>query len=222
MTISERQVLEAVSECYYNKLREEKLIDFDDMIIRCRDLLYKHESILRKWQKKYRYFLIDEFQDINEAQYDVLRLLAGDEANIFAVGDDDQSIYAFRGARPQLMSKFIHQYSGCRRVFLEVNYRCGQNIIGAADTLIRHNRQRLPRPMQKACVTRQKGTVVTINTESTLVQAVYVCDRIEEEISHYGYSASDIAVLYRSDHCAKLFEMEAKRRGIGIRKNNEK
>ena len=222
MTIQENEDLTKVVKAYSKKVADEKLIDFDDMIVRCKTLLYKHESVLRRWKMRYRYFLVDEFQDINEAQYDVLRLLAGDAANVFAVGDDDQSIYAFRGARPQLMSKFLEQYKGCRRVVLAINYRCAKNIIGAADTLIRNNTQRLDRPMQRHLPSKPDGCVEIINTESTDVQAVYVCDRIEELISRHGYKKADIAVLYRSDHCAKLFERYAMERGIGIRKNNER
>ena len=216
MDINERSDFRMVHAAYTDLVGKSHMLDFDDMIIRCRDILYKHEGLLRMWQKKYRYFLVDEFQDINEAQYDVLRLLAGDERNVFAVGDDDQSIYAFRGSRPELMKKFIHQYVGCRRVTLTMNYRCCENVIGAADTVIRHNVDRIERPMQRHLPSKEGGEVLIVNSESTDVQAEYVCDMIEALTQEYGYDAGDIAVLYRSEHCARLFVNTAKKRGIDL------
>ncbi len=210
----ERDEFQRIFDNYCKAVRDAGLIDFDDMIVRCRDVLRKHESVLRKWQKIYRYFLVDEFQDINSLQYDVLRLLAGDERNVFAVGDDDQSIYAFRGARPELMKKFLHQYPGCRQVTLSMNYRCSSKIIGVADSLIRHNTDRLDRPMQRWTDAKAGGEVVIVNAENTDVQAEFVCDMIEQLTKIAGYEARDIAVLYRSAHCAKMFERVAKRRGI--------
>ena len=217
MTEEERGEFEKLLACYEGKCRDAGLIDFDDMILLCWQLLYKHEWVLRKWQAKYEYILIDEFQDINEAQYNVLRLLAGDERNVFAVGDDDQSIYAFRGACPELMRKFLHQYIGCRRVTLKTNYRCCQNIIGAADTVIRHNIKRLERPMQKHLPSKTGGHVEIVNSESTDVQAEFVCDMIESLMRDHGYSQRDFAVLYRSEHCGAMFEMRAEERGFALK-----
>ncbi len=198
---------------YENCCRKEKVLDFDDMINRCRELFLRHEMILRKWQKRFRYFLVDEFQDINEGQYDVLRLLAGDSMNVFAVGDDDQSIYAFRGARPQLMKQFLKQYRGCKQVTLKMNYRCSRNVIGVADTLIRYNTDRIDRPRQDHVPQRPEGDIYVISSESTPVQAVVVCDMIAYLVSDEGYKLSEIAVLYRSDHCATQFIKAAKQRG---------
>lgn len=221
MTIRELDDLHKVYENYNRIVRDEHLIDFDDMILLCREVLYRHEYFLRRWQERFCYFLVDEFQDINEAQYDVLRLLAGDRMNVFAVGDDDQSIYGFRGARPELMKKFLHQYIGCKQVTLTMNYRCCANVIGAADTVIRHNTDRIDRPMQHPAASDSKGIVKIINTESTDVQAAFVCDMIERLRKEEGYRLKDIAVLYRSDHCAKLFVKMAEKRGIAIRRNKE-
>ena len=210
----ERNDLCTVNAAYRRLVERSGLIDFDDMITRCRDILYNHESVLRMWQKRYRYFLVDEFQDINGAQYDVLRLLAGDERNVFAVGDDDQSIYAFRGARPELMKKFIRQYPGCRRVTLTMNYRCCENVIGAADSLIRHNFDRLDRPMQRHLPSMSGGEVYIVNSESSDVQAAYVCDTIEKFVGDGVCTMKEIAVLYRSEHCARLLRRVAKKRGV--------
>ncbi len=207
-------------DLYVKMCRKKGLIDFDDMLLLCRKALYEHEIFLRKWQRIYRYFLVDEFQDINDLQYDVLRLLAGDEMNVFAVGDDDQSIYAFRGARPQLMKKFLHQYTGCRQVTLTMNYRCCENVIGAADTVIRHNTDRLERPMQSHLPLKNGGIVEIAGAENTVIQAMFVCDMVERLTREEGYKMSDIAVLYRSSHCAKMFLKVAEMRGIRCRDNN--
>ena len=206
----------------YDRLcRDEGVIDFDDMIILCHKILNKHEMFLRKMQERYGYLMVDEFQDINTGQYEILRLLAGDARNVFAVGDDDQSIYGFRGARPELMKKFLHQYIGCRQVTLTMNYRCSENVIGAADTVIRHNTDRIDRPMQRHLPSKDGGIVEIVNSESTTVQAVFVCDRICELIDSGKYNANDIAVLYRSDHCAVMFEKIAQERDIALKVANE-
>ncbi len=202
----------------YGRLtRKAGVVDFDDMIILCNKVLRKHEMFLRKWQKRYRYFLVDEFQDINDGQYDTLRLLAGDDMNVFAVGDDDQSIYAFRGSRPELMKKFVHQYVGCTQVTLTMNYRCCKNIIGAADTVIRHNTDRFERPMQRHLPSEDGGIVKIVNSENTAVQAAFVCDTIEKLCADEVYSMCDIAVIYRSDHCATRFIYECSERDMRIR-----
>ena len=201
----QKEKFRKLSEGYEELCRKAGVVDFDDMIIMCGRILKKHEMFLRKMQQRYRYFLVDEFQDINRGQYDVLRLLAGDAKNVFAVGDDDQSIYAFRGSRPELMKKFLHQYPGCRQVTLTMNYRCFENVIGAADTLIRYNIDRFDRPMQRHLPSKSGGDVVAVFSESTDVQAEYVCDTIEGLIRDEVYRPEDIAVLYRSGHGAKLF-----------------
>ncbi|MBO4904782.1 MAG: ATP-dependent helicase, partial [Lachnospiraceae bacterium] len=216
MTEQERAEFEHIMERYERSCRQEGLIDFDDMIMLCAKLLYKHESVLRKWQSIYRYILVDEFQDINDGQYNVLRLLAGDSMNVFAVGDDDQSIYAFRGSRPQLMKKFVHQYAGCRQVTLTMNYRCCENVIGAADTVIRHNSDRFTRPMQRHLPSKDGGIVEIINAQNTDVQAEFVCDMISGLIDNGTYELQDIAVLYRSSHCASMFIKRARERNIPL------
>ncbi len=217
MNEKEREEFIGIVSEYDNLCRGKKVIDFDDMIILCDRILRKHEMLLKKWQSRYRYFLVDEFQDINDSQYDILRLLAGDAMNVFAVGDDDQSIYAFRGARPMLMKKFLKQFRGCRQITLTMNYRCCANVIGAADTLIRHNTERLSRPMQEHLETNAGGTVITVHSENTVVQAHYVCDTIAKVMETWGYAANDIAVLYRSDHCATMFAKVAEEKGFLLR-----
>ena len=114
---------------YDDMLVRKHLIDFDDMIVQCRELLMQREDYRRAWQNKYKYILIDEFQDINKAQFDVVRILADEYRNLFVVGDDDQSIYGFRGSAPQIMLDFNKYYSDAVRIDMCINYRSTGNIV---------------------------------------------------------------------------------------------
>ena len=127
---------------YDEALRREEKLDFDDMVLRCRDLLVSRPDVRKAWQQKFRYILVDEFQDINPMQYEVLRLLAQPENNLFIVGDDDQSIYAFRGARPEIMLGFRQAYPQAGIVELTQNYRSTPEIVTAAGRLIAANKSR--------------------------------------------------------------------------------
>lgn len=214
-------LLKKVANLYEKRCRLEDKLDFDDMIVECRNMLYRHEKILRKWQNCYKYICIDEFQDINDIQYDVLRLLAGDNMNVFAVGDDDQSIYAFRGSKPELMQKFQLQFVGCKTVYLSTNYRCANNIIGAADTLIRHNSNRILRRRQESA-SNENGLVSVIELSNTTAQAEYICELILKLKSELQIEYKDFAVLYRSAHCGKMFETVSKAFSIPISSTSNK
>ena len=135
----------AVYRAYSREAKERRKLDFDDMVLDCRELFLQYPHILSAWQKKFRYILVDEFQDINAMQYEVLRMLALPENNLFVVGDDDQSIYAFRGARPELMLGFEKDYPKAQRVELSVNYRSTPEILACAGKLICVNRSRFPK-----------------------------------------------------------------------------
>mgnify|MGYP002609345633 CR=1 FL=1 len=124
-----------------HKERNEK-IDFDDMMMGCYNLLKNEKEVLEKWQKKYKYILIDEFQDINRAQYECIKMLSEKHNNVFAVGDDDQSIYGFRGARPEFTKNFLKDYKNCGTVFLDINYRSTEQIIALSRKLISKNKLR--------------------------------------------------------------------------------
>lgn len=126
-------------ENYKNKANK---LDFDDMMVYCYELLYKRKDILSCLQKRYQYILVDEFQDINKIQYEITKMLALPQNNIFIVGDDDQSIYGFRGARPYIMLHFKDDYKNAAEILLDVNYRCNRNITMGALKLIKHNQVR--------------------------------------------------------------------------------
>lgn len=213
---TDKEMFKKIYDLYIKKCQNDEKIDFDDMILLCKNLLYKHESLLRKWKERYRFILVDEFQDINNSQYEVLRLLAGDERNVFCVGDDDQSIYGFRGAKPEIMQKFLRQFYNCEQINLLVNYRCADLIVELSDKLIRHNVNRICRARQMVFEKNDKGLVEIIESESSLSQSNLVCNKIEELINDHKYKYSDFAVIYRSSHCAKMLEITCNNRNIPI------
>ena len=141
------EVFRQIYNAYGSALRERRKLDFDDMLLSCYELFDKRKDILRAWQKKFRYILVDEFQDINQLQYDIVRLLAQPENNLFIVGDDDQSIYHFRGARPEIMLNFTKDYPGAEKVVLDVNYRCSKRILASAMKVIGGNKTRFQKEL---------------------------------------------------------------------------
>lgn len=143
-----KEVFEKVFQAYGSRMRERRLIDFDDMLSYCFELFGKRKDILASWQQKFQYILIDEFQDINKIQFDIVRMLAQPEDNLFVVGDDDQSIYRFRGAKPELMLGFEKAYPRAGRVLLDVNYRSCAPIVEASLKLISHNSQRFDKKIR--------------------------------------------------------------------------
>ena len=135
---------------YEEQLQRAHKIDFDDMLVMCWDLFRKRPDILSAWQKKYEYILVDEFQDINRLQYQIVRMLAAPSDNLFIVGDDDQSIYRFRGAKPEIMLGFERDYPKAARVLLDVNYRSTREIVEASLRLIEHNEKRFKKSLKTA------------------------------------------------------------------------
>ncbi len=139
-----------VFQAYDASMKQRRLIDFDDMLVYCHELFLKRKDILAAWQMKFQYILVDEFQDINRIQFEIVRMLAQPEDNLFAVGDDDQSIYGFRGARPELMLEFREVYPQARRVLLDTNYRSPQEIVEASIRLISHNAKRFEKEIHSS------------------------------------------------------------------------
>jgi DNA helicase-2/ATP-dependent DNA helicase PcrA len=135
--------IESLYSRYTDMLKTLKKMDFDDMILYCHEMLMGSPTILSQWQQYFTHILVDEFQDINRRQYQILRLLAAPDNHLFIVGDDDQSIYGFRGARPAVMKEFIDDFPDAVLIQLEINYRSTHPIIAAADAVITLNQQRL-------------------------------------------------------------------------------
>lgn len=190
-----------IYEGYEKRLREENLIDFDDMLVFCYELLKEREDIRTLWQNKFQHILIDEFQDINKVQYEIIRMLAGKGDHLFIVGDDDQSIYHFRGARPEIMLGFEKDYPEAKKVILNTNYRCSEEIVEGAEHLISHNTKRFPKNMQAA-----RGSKVPI-TFRNLKDAGEECTDILKGIRFYykkGIPLEDMAVIFRTNTQPRL------------------
>ena len=181
---------------YQKKCRALRLLDFDDMLLNTWELLRERTDIRRAWQERFPYILVDEFQDINPVQYDVIRLLAEPRKNLFIVGDDDQSIYHFRGARPQIMMNFEKDYPGTQKVLLNVNYRCTEEILNSAMRMIKHNKNRFPK---KLSTPNEKGCPVQIcQLEQPRQQSLFVLKDLQKFVEAGG-SLEDAAVLFRTN-----------------------
>lgn len=191
-----RENFQKIYQGYQQTLKKKRLLDFDDIMLYCYELFLKRPDILSLWQKKFQYILIDEFQDINKLQYDIVRMLAKPEDNLFIVGDDDQSIYRFRGAMPEIMLNFRKDYPEARQVLLNVNYRCSRPILRQAMKVIGNNEQRFKKELTAA---KQDGPPVHLRT----------FENPEEELSHLmeelsgakekGQDLSGTALLFRTN-----------------------
>lgn len=165
---------------YENFLRRCGKIDFDDMLVFTYELLSERPDILKMWQNKFRYILIDEFQDINMIQYDIVKMLAGERQNVFSVGDDDQSVYGFRGAAPAIMKKFPEDFHGTVIEYLNVNYRCSYDIVECSKRIIQNNRDRYEKQLRSAFAAGQSDRVHIVKTDSMTEQNKKIIDRITE------------------------------------------
>ena len=190
------QMFPQIYEEYERRRKLLKKIDFDDMLVLCYELFQKRPDILQMWQKKFQYILIDEFQDINQVQYDVIRMLALPENNLFIVGDDDQSIYRFRGARPEIMLGFSKDYPNAKSIILDVNYRSTKAVVSAARRVIERNKNRY----QKEIITvNEQGDNVHIQeVRHPVEESHYVREQIAKAVAA-GTEPSQIAVLYRTN-----------------------
>ena len=186
---------------YEQRKRNARLIDFDDMLSYTWELLTKRPDILEAWQKKFRYILVDEFQDINRLQYDILRLLAQPENNLFIVGDDDQSIYRFRGAKPEIMLNFQKDFPTAGRVLLNVNFRSTRQIVNAAGRVIRKNQSRFAKE-----ITARGGEgpgVRILAFEDQQQECLYLLKEMQEYKKNGG-AWQQMAVLYRTNTQPRL------------------
>lgn len=181
---------------YEETKKKYRKIDFEDMLIQCRDLFMKRPDILKKWQEKFQYILVDEFQDVNQAQYDVVRMLAAPQDNLFVVGDDDQSVYGFRGAKPGIMMEFMKDYPKARQILLDVNYRSSGYIVKGALRVIGNNKIRFEKKIE--AFRKPDETVHVQEVKDPVQEAEYVLERIRE-YREKGVSYTEMAVLYRTN-----------------------
>ena len=179
---------------YEQERKKRRKIDFDDMLVLCCELLSSRPEVLAGWQRKFRYILIDEFQDINRIQYDVIRLLALPENNLFVVGDDDQAIYGFRGADSELMFQFLKDYPEAKQLLLGTNYRSTEYIVRNSLRVIRHNERRFDKQLEAY---RKGGACLHVQElADPAEEAEYILDEIEKCMAD-GVRPEDIAVLFR-------------------------
>lgn len=196
-----KEVFQYFCQGYDRRLKQGGLIDFDDMLVMTYELFSKRKDILAAWQKKYAYILIDEFQDINRTQYDIVRLLTGENRNLFVVGDDDQSIYRFRGAKPDIMLGFEKHYPGTVKIVLEKNYRSTQAIVEAAGRVIGRNTKRF----QKRISTENKaGEPVEVREFPNPSMQNKELARKLRGYQERGIEYSDMAVLFRTNTDARF------------------
>lgn len=198
---------------YQSKLKENNALDFDDIIFQTVKLLQEHEDVRMFYQRKFRYVLVDEYQDTNHAQYLLTSLLAGGYENICVVGDDDQSIYRFRGATIENILNFEKQYRGSKTIRLEQNYRSTQSILNAANAVIAHN---LGRKGKRLWTANDAGAPITIYEASDEgAEANYVAGQIIS--GSKGKDFKDYAILYRTNAQSNALEFAMKRNGIPYR-----
>ncbi|MBR5128287.1 MAG: ATP-dependent helicase [Roseburia sp.] len=181
---------------YHEYLYTHKLIDFDDMLVYTYELFKERTDILGAWQRKYQYILIDEFQDINKIQYDIVKMLAAPEHNLFVVGDDDQSIYRFRGAKPEIMLHFFDDFPTGKRCLLDTNYRSQENIVKSSLNLIKYNKERYKKQFKASLPAAREVEYGVFNTQREqnmrIVRDIY--DRVER-----GGKYEEFAVLFRTN-----------------------
>jgi len=195
--VSEKCSADAFRNIYrnYEQYRKElKKIDFDDMLVLCYELFRSRLDVLAQWQKKFRYVLIDEFQDINRIQYDVIRMLAQPENNLFVVGDDDQAIYGFRGADSELMLGFGKDFPNAKQILLGMNYRSTANIVQNSLKLIENNVERYSKKLE---ANREGGSCLHIQeVKDPVEEAEYVLEEIQK-CKENGIKEEEIAILFR-------------------------
>ncbi len=198
---------------YQTRLKENNAVDFDDIILLTVKLLQEHEDVRTYYQRKFRYVLVDEYQDTNHLQYLLTRLLAGGYENVCVVGDDDQSIYRFRGATIENILDFEKHYPGARTIRLEQNYRSTQSILNAANAVIAHN---LGRKGKKLWTANGAGEPITVyEAADEGAEANFVAGQIIK--ASKGESFKDYAVLYRTNAQSNALEYAFKRNGIAYR-----
>lgn len=181
---------------YQSRIQEQGKLDFDDMLVYTYELLKERKDICRQWQEKFQYILIDEFQDINRIQYEIVKMLAGDRQNLFAVGDDDQSIYRFRGARPEIMLGFQKDYPNAEMILLNVNYRSGREIVEGSLRMIANNTKRYDKE-----ILAKHPYITPICIHELKVPAEEAQD-IRKRIQAYyqqGIPYAEMAVIYRTN-----------------------
>jgi DNA helicase-2/ATP-dependent DNA helicase PcrA len=196
-TVTQGQ-FESIFDTYKQQMNKNRLVDFDDMVLLCRNLLADRPETLKIWQNRFKYILVDEFQDICPLQYDVVRMLAKPQDNLFIVGDDDQAIYGFRGAKPEIMLNFTKDYPKAKQVVLNINYRSRKDITYVAEKLITNNTVRFEKNIE--AYNQHPGGVKIFSFPSKAKQAENISLLIKQYMQQPDAKYSDIAILYRTNN----------------------
>lgn len=193
---------------YQKRLRQNNALDFDDLLLKTLELFQKHPDVLERYQSRFQYILVDEYQDTNMAQYHIVKLLADAHRNLCVVGDDDQSIYGWRGADIRNILEFEIDFPGAEIVRLEQNYRSTEQILNAANLIIANNHGR----KQKKLWTAQKGgaPIELRENNDERDEAMYIANRIVSDVRYQGRSYNDFAILYRTHAQSRVLEMYLK------------
>ena len=199
---------------YQQRLRQANAMDFDDLLTETFRLLKEHEDIRQKYARRFEYVLVDEYQDTNYAQQMIVELLTKDNPHVCVVGDDYQSIYAFRGANIGNILKFNKVYPTARLFKLERNYRSTKNIVAAANSLMKHNRSQIDKDVYSENADGDKVTVY--ETISDKREASIVCREIKRLVKEEQLKYSDIAILYRTNAQSRTFEEEMRKPDVGM------
>lgn len=211
-------------EEYQRAVRSCGKLDFDDMLSECMRMLSEDACLRKEWQGRFDHILIDEFQDINPVQYEVIKLLAGNNCSIFAVGDDDQSIYGFRGSQPECLKRFEREYTA-ERLLLDINYRSNPEIVNASLSVIGENKERFEKklkadPMRKTSsdeesITGNEEKVRLLSFEGSEEQNTYLYDRLGEFLNaHKDNDSAECALLFRTNSGMQKLALRLKAAGI--------
>ena len=207
----ERQMASIYRE-YEIAMRKNNALDFDDLLLKTLDLFTKHDAILRKYQSRFRYVLVDEYQDTNKAQYYIVKQIAAAHRNICVVGDEDQSIYRWRGADIENILGFEKDYPEATVVRLEQNYRSTQNILDAANAVVANNKKRLGKNLWSQKDSGEKIEVHQLTDENA--EAVQVIELLKNQYVKNGHAYNDMAILYRTNAQSRALEDRLRRANI--------
>lgn len=212
---SNRPAIAQIYAAYVNRCFKNGAMDFDDLLLKMNEILQTIPEVLSKYQRKFKYILIDEYQDTNAVQYQITKLLAAMHENICVVGDDAQSIYSFRGATIENILQFQKDYDDVKVVKLEQNYRSSQSILEVANTVIKNNKGQIPKNLWTENSEGEKICLVRTMTDND--EGKFVADTIKEQKLRNHYYNSDFAILYRTNAQSRSFEESLRRMGIPYR-----
>src|SRR3954466_9977447 len=207
-----RPMIGNIYDAYAKRCFKNGAMDFDDLLFKMYELLKTFPEVLHKYQHKFKYILIDEYQDTNPAQYEIIKLLGAMHENVCVVGDDAQSIYSFRGATIQNILQFQKDYDEVKVIKLEQNYRSTQSILSVANEVIAHNKGQLPKTLWTENLEGDKIKLVRTATDNE--EGKVVADTIQEQKLRYHFHNYDFAILYRTNAQSRSYEESLRRMNI--------